>query len=429
MGKLPTNWRLVRLDELGTVERGRSRHRPRNDPSLYGGKYPFVQTGDVKAAGLKLSQYSQTYSDVGLAQSRLWPPDTLCITIAANICDTSILAIPACFPDSIVGFTPTPQVADVVFVKYALDHAKQRFSGISRGATQDNLSLEKLLSQRLPVPPIEDQRRIASILGAYDELIEVNRRRIALLEETAQRHFDEWFVRFRFPGHEGHAIVETKDGSLPEGWECRTLKEVCARPNGIQTGPFGSQLHQSDYEDDGVPVVMPKNIIGLRVVEHGIARISEQKANDLGRHRMLLGDVVYGRRGEIGRRAYITLRENGWFCGTGCLRLRPDTQIISSRFFFDALGLTATLGAIRARAQGATMPNLSAGAMADVPVMVPPPLLQERYSQIAEPMAELVANLQTANVSLGASRDLLLPRLISGELSVSVVQRELEAVA
>lgn len=189
-----SEWRSTRLDQLGTVERGRSRHRPRNDPSLYGGQYPFVQTGDVKAAGLRLYQYAQTYNEAGLAQSRLWPAGTLCFTIAANIGDTSILGIPACFPDSVVGFTPHPDKADVVFVKYALDYAKTRFSAISGGATQDNLSLEKLVSQDLMVPSLEAQRRIASILGAYDDLIEVNRRRIAVLEELARRMFEETYV-------------------------------------------------------------------------------------------------------------------------------------------------------------------------------------------------------------------------------------------
>lgn len=227
----------MRLDQLGTVERGRSRHRPRNDPALYGGDYPFVQTGDVKAAGLRLFEYEQTYNDLGLAQSRLWPAGTLCFTIAANIGDTAILGIPACFPDSIVGFTPYADKADVVFVKYALDYAKIRFAAISKGATQDNLSLEKLLSQDLLVPPLEIQRRIAGILGAYDDLIEVNRRQIAVLEEMARGLFDEWFVRFRFPGHEGVAIEDTPDGALPAGW-CRAkvgkLLQKISRPVKIQ---------------------------------------------------------------------------------------------------------------------------------------------------------------------------------------------------
>jgi type I restriction enzyme S subunit len=428
MRELPSGWRLARLDELGTVERGRSRHRPRNDPTLYGGKYPFVQTGDIRAAGLRLYRYTQTYNDAGLGQSRLWPRDTLCITIAANICDTAILGIPACFPDSIVGFTASSHLADVVFVKYSLDHAKQRFGNISRGATQDNLSLEKLLSQRLPIPPLPDQHRIASILAAYDDLIEVNRRRIEIIEEMARRLFEEWFVRFHFPGSEDD-LVDTPYGPLPKGWEWRPMRAVCTQPNGIQTGPFGSQLHQSDYVEDGVPVVMPKNIIDLHIVEEGIARISENRADELGRHRMSVGDVVYGRRGDIGRRAFISAREDGWFCGTGCLRMRPDALQVRCRYFFDALGLPATLAAIRGRAQGATMPNLSAGVMSDVPVMVPPLALQAKYEEIIEPLAASTANIQSANVRLGMSRDLLLPRLISGDVSGTTAERKLEAVA
>jgi type I restriction enzyme S subunit len=165
---MPAGWIAASLDKLGTLERGRSRHRPRNAAFLYGGVHPFIQTGDIKAAGLTISIYHQTYSNAGLAQSRLWPVGTLCITIAANICDTAILGIPACFPDSVVGFTAFAHASDTVFVKYALDYQKQRFSAISKGTTQDNLSVEKMLSQRLPVPPIVEQRRIASIRKRRD---------------------------------------------------------------------------------------------------------------------------------------------------------------------------------------------------------------------------------------------------------------------
>ena len=101
-GATDVNANEFNLDQLGTVSRGRSRHRPRDAAFLYGGPYPFVQTGDVKHAGLYLRDYDQTYSEAGLAQSKLWPAGTLCITIAANIAETSILGIEACFPDSII---------------------------------------------------------------------------------------------------------------------------------------------------------------------------------------------------------------------------------------------------------------------------------------------------------------------------------------
>lgn len=95
------SWIPKKLNELGYVGRGKSKCRPRNDPSLYGGEYPFIQTGEIKAANLYISDYVQTYNDKGLSQSKLWPPQTLCITIAANIAETAILKIPACFPDSV----------------------------------------------------------------------------------------------------------------------------------------------------------------------------------------------------------------------------------------------------------------------------------------------------------------------------------------
>src|SRR5260370_30083549 len=138
-----SDWKPKKLHELGFVGRGRSRHRPRDDASLYGGKYPFIQTGDVKSANLYVSNYTQTYSEKGLAQSKLWSPGTLCITIAANIAETAILKIKACFPDSIVGFVPYPDVADVKFIKYYIDTIKLQMQLISKGTTQDNLSLDK----------------------------------------------------------------------------------------------------------------------------------------------------------------------------------------------------------------------------------------------------------------------------------------------
>ncbi len=109
-------WPLRRLDELGYVSRGRSRHRPRDAAHLYGGPYPFIQTADVKHANLYIREFTQTYSEAGLAQSKLWKAGTLCITIAANIADTAILDIDACFPDSVIGFIPDEKKADVRFI-------------------------------------------------------------------------------------------------------------------------------------------------------------------------------------------------------------------------------------------------------------------------------------------------------------------------
>lgn len=245
-----TEWSACKLDELGFVGRGKSKHRPRNDKSLYGGEYPFFQTGDIKAANLHLTEYSQTYNEKGLAQSKLWDPGALCITIAANIAETAILAIPGCFPDSIVGFIPDPDKADVAFIKYYIDTIKLQMQSVSRGTTQDNLSVDKLLTFNFRVPPISLQRRIAGILSAYDELIENNQRRIKILEEMARSLYREWFVHFRFPGHDKVKMLPSSLGPIPQGWEAITFDKLLVSMTG---GDWGSeQLTRGDTAEVGI---------------------------------------------------------------------------------------------------------------------------------------------------------------------------------
>lgn len=210
-------WEQKSLDEIGFIGRGRSRHRPRNAEHLYGGEYPFVQTGDIKAAGFRICDFSQTYNDAGLAQSKLWREGTLCITIAANIADSAILGIDACFPDSIIGFVADENKSDVRFVKYFFDIFQSRMKSISTGAAQDNLSLEKLLTFKIPTPPLSVQNRIASILSAYDDLIENNLKRIKLMEEAAEIVYKSEFDFFK-PSNEIN--------KLPQGWKVQRADEI-----------------------------------------------------------------------------------------------------------------------------------------------------------------------------------------------------------
>ena len=242
-------WKIRRINQLGEISRGRSRHRPRDDKSLYGGEYPFVQTGDVKASEFYLIKYSQTYNEKGLAQSKLWKKGTLCITIAANIAETAILDIDACFPDSIVGFIPFDDEADVRFVKYSFDMLKKEMQLASLGATQDNFSVEKMLKFKFIVPDFKKQKRVSDILSTYDNLIENNNRRVELLEKAAQELYKEWFVRFRFPNHENAKFVN----GLPEGWEVKKVKSIVKRL------PFGSLYKENELTDEGAVIVIDQS--------------------------------------------------------------------------------------------------------------------------------------------------------------------------
>ena len=230
------SWNYKTLNELGTVSRGRSRHRPRNDKSLFCGRYPFIQTADVKAANFYLTDYSETYNEKGLEQSKLWKAGTLCITIAANIADTAILGIDACFPDSIMGFVPFEGISNVKFIKYAFDMLQRDIKQISQGTAQDNLSWQKLETIKFPAPDIKIQNKIAGILGTFDDLIDNNQKQIKFLEEAAQRLYKEWFVDLRFPGYEETELVN----GVPKGWKKVYMPDIAPIVTGKKDANFGT---------------------------------------------------------------------------------------------------------------------------------------------------------------------------------------------
>ena len=151
--------------------RGKSKHRPRNDQKLYGGNIPFIQTGDIRNASHTITEYTQTYSDFGLQQSKLWPKGTLCITIAANIAETTILSFDACFPDSVIGFVADPGKTSSSYVEYLLSSFKKNLQSQSTGSAQDNINMGTFESTRLPFPPLEEQTRIVAILDKFDALV------------------------------------------------------------------------------------------------------------------------------------------------------------------------------------------------------------------------------------------------------------------
>lgn len=189
--ELPKGWVWATLPQLGELNRGKSKHRPRNAPYLYGGKYPFIQTGDIKAANGIIRHYSQTYSEDGLKQSRLWPTGTLCITIAANIADTAILKFDACFPDSIVGFLAEPQHCDIRFIEYFLRTAKKNIERYAPATAQKNINLEILSDVAFPLPSVYEQKLIVeeiesrlSVAEEIEETIDINLKRAERLRQA-----------------------------------------------------------------------------------------------------------------------------------------------------------------------------------------------------------------------------------------------------
>jgi type I restriction enzyme S subunit len=192
------DWSDYTLEEVSLdFGRGNSKHRPRNYKPLYGGPYPFIQTGDVRSSNHFISEYTQTYSEMGLAQSKLWPKGTVCITIAANIAETAILDFDACFPDSVIGVVVNPEITTNEYLEYALQFFKTKLQKEGKGSAQDNINMGTFKELKFPFAPLSEQKKIVDLLNILSEQtmlsIKSQQKKIQNLEELKQSILQEAF--------------------------------------------------------------------------------------------------------------------------------------------------------------------------------------------------------------------------------------------
>ena len=166
-------WKNRTLQEVACdFSRGKSKHRPRNDKKLFGGSFPFIQTGEIRNSNVYVTSHSATYNELGLSQSKLWPENTICITIAANIAEVAILKYPSCFPDSVIGFVADKNKVDKMFVFYSLLNYQQELKKQGKGSAQDNINLGTFEKNKFPFPSLQEQQRIADALDSLKSKVD-----------------------------------------------------------------------------------------------------------------------------------------------------------------------------------------------------------------------------------------------------------------
>lgn len=189
----PYNFSRLPLKELGELARGVSKHRPRNASELLGGDMPLIQTGDVANAGMYINKFSSTYSELGVAQSRVWEKGTLCITIAANIGKCAILTFKACFPDSVVGFRPNDEKALVSYMYFVFSSLQKLLEDTARGVAQKNINLATLNALMVPTPPLSLQQSFAQKIEAIERQKELIKQSIKETETLFNSRMDYYF--------------------------------------------------------------------------------------------------------------------------------------------------------------------------------------------------------------------------------------------
>jgi type I restriction enzyme, S subunit len=427
---MSSEWQLQRLSSLGEFDRGKSKHRPRDASHLYGGIHPFIQTGDVTNSDGRITSFRQTYSEAGLAQSRLWPTGTLAITIAANIAETALLTFPACFPDSVVGFIAAPKKADFRFVEYLFRAMRKQVKSHAYGSAQENINLAVLRKLEFPVPPLNLQRQIADFLSLLDDRIALLREINATLEAIAQALFKSWFVDFDpvrakqqslaptgideatailFPA----AFEESVLGLVPKGWKVQALDEIATYLNGLALQKFPPS------DDSWFPVI---KIAQLRKGDTaGADRAGRNLKSD---YVVQDGDVLFSWSG--------SLEVEVWCGGEGALN-QHLFKVTSKEFakWFYLRWTRYHLNHFRqiAASKATTMGHIQRAHLSEAKVLVPPaPLLDAMDTYFAPLLARSVQNELQAQ-ALATLRDTLLPRLISGQLRLPENVGEMEEAA
>ncbi len=301
--------------------------------------------------------------------------------------------------------------ADTQYVFYALSDPDV-FP--KRGAAQPFISQTDARNVEIQFPPLALQRRITGILSAYDDLIENCQRRIQILEEMASSLYREWFVNFRYPGHESVPLVPSVLGEIPQGWEVKALGEVCSRITD------GSHFSPQSVED-GYPMASVKDMHDWGVNLESCRRIAHEDYESLVRNdcKPLKNDVLIAKDGSYLKHTFVVAEEQELVILSSIAMLRPNEAIRPNYLVF-ALRDPITKARMRGIVSGVAIPRIVLKDFRMFHILVPSSPAQDEWAQIVDPLLESCRKLVAQIDNLRQTRDLLLPRLMSGQLEVSV---------
>ncbi|EPK7482292.1 restriction endonuclease subunit S [Proteus mirabilis] len=449
------SWREVKLSDLGEVARGRSRHRPRYAEHLYGGEYPFIQTGDIKASEGRISSHEQTYSEAGLAQSRLWPAGTMCITIAANIAETGVLQYPACFPDSVIGFIADKNKADVYYIEYVFRKLRKDIQRQATGSVQDNINLQTFERLKFKVPHVEEQHRIANFLNHFDKKITLNRQINQTLEQMAQTLFKSWFVDFdpvvdnaldagffeqdlAFSDEllrrvEVRKAVRESDNFKPLSEDIRRLFpnafEECVEsalglggwvPKGWNNGCISDVAHYRTKRINTSELTLTNYISTENML---VDRKGIQKATALPTVNSVpaytSGTILISNIRPYFKKIWLAKGDGGY--SNDVLGFEVKDQG-TEEYLFNLMYQDSFFDFMMATSKGSKMPRGDKKAILGLELVVPPLKLRKLFSKNVNGFYTSSSIRNNENHALGHLRDTLLPKLISGELSLSNIK-------
>jgi len=410
------SWPEIRIGDLGEVFTGRT---PSTEhPSYFGHEFPFITPGDMRQ-GRYARETNRSLSQEGaeLLNRIQLPPNSICVScIGWQMGETIMTDRPSFTNQQINTIVPNGKV-EPSFLYYSIRPRKQELLalGATTGVRTPILNKSAFCDLRVKVPPLSVQRRIAGILSAYDELIENSQRRIRILETMARALYREWFVHFRFPGHDKMKFVGSPVGKIPKGWDVKNLGDV--------GNTFRGRSYRSEdlAEEGGLPFLNLKCLDrdgGFR--RSGLKRYTgEYKDSHVARK----GDIVIAvtdmtqERRIVARAALVpTLDQEFGISSMDLVRIEPKPPMPKA-FLYSFLRYSSFADEVKQHANGVNVLHLAPERITDFRFAAPSPDLMYRFDNFVAPMFEQINALENKIENLRRTRDLLLPKLISGEIS------------
>jgi type I restriction enzyme, S subunit len=364
----------------------------------------FLRIQNVKDGKLILDeiQYVNVPDSAEAERTRVQAGDLL-ISITADLGRTAVI------PENLgtayinqhlvlVRLDQTRAYPDYISRFLASERGQTQFQKLDRGGVKSGLNFNDIRQIRIPLPPIATQKKIAAILDQAEALRSLRRQSIEQLDALARSLFLEMF---------GDPVTNPKE------WKSRQLSECVDK---IQIGPFGTQLHQEEYVDNGIPAINPTHIKNGKIIPDASFSVSIEKYQELTQYHLQSNDVILGRRGEMGRCAVITPVENGWLCGTGSLFIRPGSELLNSDYLFSLLSDQSMKEHLERSSQGVTMANLNKTIVGQIPISLPPLALQQEFADRITAIEALKAQHRESLAKMDTLFSSLQHRAFRGEL-------------
>lgn len=422
VGQIPMSWDMWKIAHACPyIASGTT---PKSDSNIYyEGDVPWVTTGELRESVITETQKKVTFKALlDLPTLRLHPKDSVAIAMyGATIGRLGILGVPATTNQACCVMPPST-IVNNKYLFYWLYATRQEIINLSSGGGQPNVNQEKIASLRVSAPSFPLQEKIAVFLdhetAKIDALIEKQQRLIELLKEKRQAVISHAVTKGLNPNAPMKDSGVEWLGKVPAYWLVTQLKFNTME---MQTGPFGSQLHAEDYVDGGIPLINPAHMIDGKIIPDSKVTVDEATRERLSRHILKAGELIFARRGELGRCAVVTATEDGWLCGTGSLKAKLNDRLIPE-YSYLLITSEGVVSELSLESKGSTMDNLNTETLGRVRLPVPPRQEQlnilEYVHLVAGKFKKLIDNADSAISLMRERRTALISAAVTGKIDV-----------